>query len=70
MGFQCMHCPLGWQWPPRCAETHDGCLVGTEQCVEKDAEAVSRLCEQGCSAGLVMSINPAFATFILDHRKI
>ena len=68
MGFQCLQSPLDWQWPPCCAETYGGCLVGTEQLVEKDAEAVSGLCEQGCSDGLVMSSAvAALVTFISDH---
>lgn len=29
--------------------------MGIEQCVEKDAEGVSGLCERGCCDGLVMS---------------
>lgn len=68
MGFQSMHSPLDGWWPPCCADTHDGCLAGTEQCVEKDAEAVFGLCEQVCSDGLVISsINTALATFIVGY---
>lgn len=55
MGFQGVISPFDWWWPPRCAEAYGGCLVGIEQCVEKDAEGVSGLCERGCCDGLVMS---------------
>lgn len=36
-----------------------------QQCVKKDAEVVSGLCEKECANKLVICINAAFAAFIL-----